>query len=170
MRHTAIRHRAVARALAGVLGMRVLIIICTRAATAPGALGLAYSTACSAARRQARAQGAAVRVGCATSGSGRRARHCAIRTADLRAQVSSLFRWKMRKQVYGPLSCHCRIPVRRRLPCVCSGLRELAMPAQHPRPHGAISRHSCGLRCWRFHQRSCSILQQMIGGHSQRHM
>ena len=73
-----------------------------------------------------------------TTGSG----HYAIRTADLRAQENSLFRWKMRKKGYGFLSYHCRIPVRYCLTYVCSGLRELAMPAQKPRSHGAIFRHS----------------------------
>ena len=66
----------------------------------------------------------------------------AIRTVDLRAQENSLFRWKMRKKGYGFLSYHCRIPVRYCLTYVCSGLRELAMPAQKPRSHGAIFRHS----------------------------
>ena len=65
--------------------------------------------------------------------------HYAIRTADLRAQENSLFRWQMRKKGYGFLSYHCLIPVRYCLTYVCSGPRELAMPAQKPQSHGAIS-------------------------------
>ena len=68
--------------------------------------------------------------------------HYAIRTEDLRAQENSLFQWKTRKKGYGFLSYRCRIPVRHCLTYVCSGLRELAMPAQKPRSHGAIFRHS----------------------------
>ena len=65
--------------------------------------------------------------------------HYAIRASDLWAQSKSRFRWEMRKKGYGFLSYRCRIPVRHCLTHVCSGLRELAMPAQNTRSHGAIS-------------------------------
>ena len=43
-----------------------------------------------------------------------------------------------RKQGYCLLSYHCHIPVRHILTYMCSGPRELAMPAQNPRSHGAM--------------------------------
>ena len=50
-----------------------------------------------------------------------------------------VFRWEKCKKGYGFLSYHCRIPIRHCLTYACSALRELAMPAQIPRSHGAIS-------------------------------
>ena len=96
--------------------------------------------------------------------------HYAIRTTDLRAQESLLFRWKMRKKGHGFLSYHRRIPVRYCLTYVRSGLRELAMPAQAPYSHGAIPPPFLIASIGRFHQRCWLIVVRIIVGHCHRYI
>ena len=66
--------------------------------------------------------------------------HCAIWSADLRAQSNLLFRWRMRKKVYVFLPYHCRtrIPVRHCPTYVCRRARD-AYAKTRPQVHGAIS-------------------------------
>ena len=86
------------------------------------------------------------------------------------ARRFGVFRWGKRKKGYDFLACHCRIPVRHCLTYMCSGLRELAMPAQIPRSHGVISPPFRIASTGRFHPWSGLIVVKIIGGHYHRYM
>ena len=86
------------------------------------------------------------------------------------ARGFGVFRWKNRKKGHGFLSYHRRIPVRHCLTYLCSGLRELAMPAQNPGSHGAISPPFLIASIGRFHPCCWLIVVRIIAGHCHRYM
>ena len=88
------------------------------------------------------------------------------------ARGFGVFRWGKRKKGYGYLPYHCRTPARHCLTYEYSALRELAMPAQIPRSHGAISPPFLIIIApmGRFHPSCWIIAVGIIGGHYHRYV
>ena len=86
------------------------------------------------------------------------------------ARGFDVFRWEKRKKGYVFLSYHRHVPARHCLTYMCSGLRELAMPAQKTRSHGSISLPILIASIGRFHQWRWYIVVQIIGGHYHRYI